>query len=107
MCQQDILTHISSESDFLLQGMPGPTETLQHRPYRIPQNRACALCTITKSKTKLGWARKSYYKCEACNVPLCVGETECFTRYHNLQMQNPELVLFKRKISVSKPPTQY
>lgn len=105
MCQQDILTHIS-ESDILLHGRT----TLQHRPYRIPQNRACALCTITKNKTKLGWARKSYYKCEACNVPLCVGESECFTRYHDIQLQNPELILQRRmnpKVNVNKPPTYF
>lgn len=53
--------------------------------------RACAYCNILRLKTKSGWAIKSYYKCEACDVCLCKGKKDCFLRYHELRMEQPDL----------------
>lgn len=53
--------------------------------------RACAYCNILRLKTKSGWAIKSYYKCEACDVCLCKGKKDCFVRYHELRMEQPDL----------------
>lgn len=66
---------------------------VNHRLVHIGgKNRACAYCTISKNKTKLGWARKSYYKCNECCVPLCRGETNCYDRYHELVLEHQHLV---------------
>ncbi|XP_069132888.1 uncharacterized protein [Argopecten irradians] len=66
---------------------------VDHRLIHIGgKNRACAYCTISKNKTRLGWARKSYYKCDACGVPLCRGETNCYERYHDLVQEHQHLV---------------
>lgn len=90
-------------------------EKLQnHRLIHIGgKNRACAYCTITKNKTRLGWARKSYYRCQICQVPLCRGDTKCYELYHQLVLDYQHVVrdpteLYKfllRKFSVFNGPS--
>ena len=42
----------------------------------------CVFCQIQKRKTKKGWYIYTYYKCKACDIPLCTGQRNCFNEYH-------------------------
>lgn len=54
--------------------------------------RACAYCQMLSVKTKSGWAKKTYYKCETCDVPLCRGlYKECYRRYHELRKEHDNM----------------
>ncbi|XP_021368190.1 uncharacterized protein LOC110459953 [Mizuhopecten yessoensis] len=59
-----------------------PGHRLVTRPGR--QLKACVYCQLKKVKTRSGWVVKSYYMCEACGVPLCRGQRECYHHYHQL-----------------------
>lgn len=79
-----------------------------HRLVHLQRNkRSCAYCNICRLTTKSGWAIKSYYICEACGVPLCRGQKDCFTKFHELLAQNegmsPELMI--KKLKPPKPKT--
>ena len=55
-----------------------------HRLIRVlGRNRTCAYCGLTGNKTSSGFARKSYYRCDVCDVSLC-AKYNCFDLYHEL-----------------------
>ncbi|XP_021368236.1 zinc finger and BTB domain-containing protein 32-like isoform X7 [Mizuhopecten yessoensis] len=44
----------------------------------------CVLCQLKKVRTKSGWYVNTYFKCLACDVPLCKSPLrDCFRQYHN------------------------
>ena len=49
----------------------------------LGRNRTCAYCGLTGNKTSSGFARKSYYQCDVCDVSLC-ARYNCFDLYHEL-----------------------
>ncbi|CAC5409678.1 unnamed protein product [Mytilus coruscus] len=55
-----------------------------HTVVRTVENKykPCVFCQIQKRKTKKGWYIYSYYKCKACDIPLCTGQRNCFNDYH-------------------------
>ncbi|OWF43300.1 hypothetical protein KP79_PYT18749 [Mizuhopecten yessoensis] len=66
-----------------LSDWPDALNPVEHQLVRVRGiNRACGFCRISRNKTKQGYARKSYYECQVCAVPLCRGN--CFERYHEL-----------------------
>lgn len=78
-----------------------------HRLIRIEgSKKACAYCDIQRLKTKSGWQIKSYFKCLACDIPLCKSDKECFLRYHELRLEQPNVPpkeLHKRLKTKNKP----
>lgn len=44
----------------------------------------CQYCKLVGNKTDCGWHVKCYYRCKACDIPLCTGKRNCFNLYHNL-----------------------
>ena len=78
-----------------------------HRLIRIEGcKKACAFCDINRLKTKSGWQIKSYFKCKACDVPLCKSNKECFMKYHELRLEQPDVSpkeLQKRLKAQTKP----
>jgi len=43
----------------------------------------CAFCLRNKVKTKSGWRVNTYYKCERCQVSLCISpDRNCFEYFH-------------------------
>lgn len=52
----------------------------------------CVYCKIMGNRTSCGWNVRSYYCCDACNVPLCSGKRDCYNDYHNmLKKTQPDL----------------
>ena len=41
-----------------------------------------------RNVTKAGFAKKSYYECNVCRIPLCRNEYRCFFKYHDIIKQN-------------------
>lgn len=51
-------------------------------------NKPCVYCKLRGIKTTTGLPIKTYWKCDACNLPLCrPRQRDCFKRYHQL-LQN-------------------
>ncbi|OWF43273.1 hypothetical protein KP79_PYT18777 [Mizuhopecten yessoensis] len=51
-------------------------------------NKPCVYCKLRGVKTTTGLPIKSYWKCNACNLPMCrPRQRDCFRRYH-LLLQN-------------------
>ena len=48
------------------------------------KQKLCALCQFNKVRTKRGWVVLTQFKCEKCDLPLCIGERNCFVKYHAL-----------------------
>jgi hypothetical protein len=45
--------------------------------------RHCAFCKLTGTKFASGWIRKSYFKCDVCEVFLCKDpKRNCFYNFH-------------------------
>lgn len=60
-----------------------------HRLVRVDpvdknKQKTCAYCQFRKIRTKNGYTPKSYYECEACQLPLCKSGRNCFLVYHKL-----------------------
>ncbi|XP_063401557.1 uncharacterized protein LOC134685596 isoform X18 [Mytilus trossulus] len=52
----------------------------------------CVYCKIMGNRTSCGWNVRSYYCCDACDVPLCSGKRDCYNDYHNmLKKSQPDL----------------
>lgn len=64
--------------------------------HRLVQNpggikRVCAHCKKLGSKFACGMFRRSYYRCEACNVSLCRPNfKDCFQQWHSQLLNNIE-----------------
>lgn len=59
-----------------------------HRPIRIYPNdknrkKLCVFCQFHKVRTKSGYHPYTIFKCELCDIPLCIGERNCFRCYHS------------------------
>lgn len=74
-------------------GRPGRVSEIEHLDFVDPnvhtvvrtvenKYKPCVFCQIKKRKTKKGWYIYSYYKCRACDIPLCTGQRNCFRDYH-------------------------
>lgn len=60
-------------------------EATGHRLVRNtgPKYKPCVLCQLKKVRTKSGWYVNTYFKCLACDVPLCKSPIrDCFRHYH-------------------------
>ncbi|XP_052065405.1 uncharacterized protein LOC127705183 isoform X11 [Mytilus californianus] len=52
----------------------------------------CVYCKIMGNRTSCGWNVRSYYCCDACDVPLCSGKRDCYNDYHKmLKKAQPDL----------------
>lgn len=53
---------------------------IPHVPKKYLQ---CRVCKYKNTKFASGEIRRSYYKCSACDVPLCISHIQnCFIKYH-------------------------
>jgi hypothetical protein len=48
---------------------------------RVPTRRQCVRCASQ------GYRKETTLYCPGCNVPLCVGESDCFYAYHVARVQ--------------------
>lgn len=56
----------------------------------------CAYCSFHKIKTRAGWRINTNYICEACNIPLCKGERNCFYLYHKVLEEYGDFETFQK-----------
>lgn len=54
----------------------------------MTQNRTCGYCSLMRNVTKAGFAKKSYYECNVCRIPLCRNEFQCFFKYHEIMKKH-------------------
>lgn len=76
------------------QSLPG-----QHVCIRAGSNKTCIMCSVVGNRTKISReVRKSYFKCDTCDVFLCKGSTDCFSYYHELMKEVDFEYMLDRKM---------
>lgn len=89
----NISNNLANVTGFQGHGQMASIRSGQHRfVYTFDKKyKPCVCCALNKVKSPKGWYIYTYYKCEACDVPLCKSKRDCFNLYH----QN--LNIFKHK----------
>ena len=72
---------------FMLSAQSG-THKLIRLSSAARQNRPCVYCKLYNKKTATGLNIRTYFKCDVCNVSLCLL---CFQKYHNMLMTPKDL----------------
>lgn len=78
------------------------TEHKLIRAYDLNHRKKCALCSYLNIRTKSGWRPNTYHKCLECDVPLCVGERDCFNMYHKLLHEGISPLTPRRRVRMSQ-----
>ena len=61
-----------------------------HLPVKLQKHRLCKVCSVFKAVHSSDPAERpktSAFQCIMCNIPLCIGDRNCFVLFHSPEFE--------------------